>query len=135
MPQTPLIHATNLCYSIDGITLLKTANIDIYPGELVGLIGPNGAGKSTLLRLLTYVTEAESGEVFWKGQALRTLSDNQRALLMGYLVQGAKAHWPFSVEKVVELYIKCYQQVGSYATGKRHTHAHGINNNIAFILD
>jgi ABC-type cobalamin/Fe3+-siderophores transport system ATPase subunit len=112
-----LINATGLNYSIDSLPILKGIDFEVNPGELVGLIGPNGAGKSTLLRLLTQVEPASSGEIQFEGRAMDTLAAEERAKRIGYLVQGAKAHWPFSVEKVVGLgrlpYQKWWQQASS----------------------
>ncbi len=98
-----LLKAHSLDYSIDSIPLLKNLNIEVAAGELVGLIGPNGAGKSTLLRLITGVLKADRGDIFYNGKTLREISPGERAKTLAYLVQGARAHWPFSVEKVVEL--------------------------------
>jgi lipoprotein-releasing system ATP-binding protein len=33
------------------ISVLKGANMDLYPGQAVALVGPSGAGKSTLLHV------------------------------------------------------------------------------------
>src|SRR5690606_39015252 len=98
-----MLTGKQLGFRIDGVDILKQVDIAVHAGELVGLIGPNGAGKSTLLRLLTQVEQEGSGEVFWRNKSLRTIPHEQQAKLMGYLVQHARAHWPFTVQKLVEL--------------------------------
>jgi len=98
-----LLRGTNLSFRIEQISILKAVDIEVNRGELVGLIGPNGAGKSTLLRLLTDVEKPSAGEVFFNDEKINKISAEQRARQIGYLVQGAKAYWPFSVEKVIGL--------------------------------
>ena len=41
--------------------VLKNINLDVYPGETLGIIGRNGAGKSTLLKLFAGVLAPDSG--------------------------------------------------------------------------
>ncbi|MCB1615906.1 MAG: ABC transporter ATP-binding protein [Pseudomonadales bacterium] len=98
-----LLLAKNAGYDINRVNILKNVNIAVDTGEIVGLIGPNGAGKSTLLKLLSGVEPASSGDVFFKGSRLLSLSASQRAAKIAYLVQGAKAHWPLPVRDVVKL--------------------------------
>jgi iron complex transport system ATP-binding protein len=98
-----LLSATGVDYSIDRIPILNAIDFHLEPGELVGLIGPNGAGKSSLLRLLTGIEAPDCGDIQLDGQSLTDISPQQRARILGYLVQGAQAYWPFSVEKVVGL--------------------------------
>ncbi len=109
-----LIKATGLEYKIGNLSILKGIDFEIKMGELVGLIGPNGAGKSTLLRLLTQVEPASGGEIQFDGKMIEALSAEERAKRIGYLEQGARAHWPFSVEKIIGLgripYQKWWQQ-------------------------
>lgn len=45
------------------IHALEGVDLDVAPGDSLGLIGTNGAGKSTLLKLLAGVIEPTSGEV------------------------------------------------------------------------
>ena len=42
---------------------LQDIDVDIQPGEVVGVVGHNGAGKSTLLKILSRITKPTVGEV------------------------------------------------------------------------
>lgn len=47
---------------------LQDINIDIHPGNAVGIIGKNGAGKSTLLKILSRITTPTKGLIKVKGR-------------------------------------------------------------------
>ncbi|MGH3445693.1 MAG: ATP-binding cassette domain-containing protein, partial [Nocardioidaceae bacterium] len=42
-----------LSYSIGGVHIVEDVDLEVAPGEFVGVIGPNGAGKTTLFNLLS----------------------------------------------------------------------------------
>jgi lipopolysaccharide transport system ATP-binding protein len=45
----------------DSFWALRGINLDVHPGERLGIIGCNGAGKSTLLKILSRITEPTEG--------------------------------------------------------------------------
>ncbi len=51
--------------------ILKDVNIQVNPGEFIGLIGPNGVGKSTLLKVILGLLAPTAGNVCIGGKTAR----------------------------------------------------------------
>ena len=47
---------------------LRGVNLEVAPGELLGLLGPSGCGKSTLLYLLGLLDRQDSGQILINGE-------------------------------------------------------------------
>jgi len=66
---------------------LKGIDLDIYPGEFLGVVGKSGAGKSTLLNMITGVDQLSAGEVRMRTNGetinLTELSENELTLWRG----------------------------------------------------
>jgi lipoprotein-releasing system ATP-binding protein len=63
------------------LKVLAGADIDIFPGEMVGLIGPSGSGKSTLLHAAGLLEKPNAGEVFINGRECLKLPDDERTAI------------------------------------------------------
>ncbi|MEA3018934.1 MAG: branched-chain amino acid transport system ATP-binding protein [Actinomycetota bacterium] len=74
-----------------GLVANDGVDIEVRPGEVVGLIGPNGAGKTTLFNCLTGFTSMTSGGVVLDGRDVTELPPASRAMLgMARTFQQAK---------------------------------------------
>lgn len=73
-------------------SLFKEVSFTLSPGEIMQIRGTNGSGKTSLLRILTGLSQAESGEVFWEGTRIEddTASYNENLIYIGHL-NGLKA--------------------------------------------
>ncbi len=65
-----LLKISKLSKEFGGLKAVSNCNIELNPGELVGLIGPNGAGKTTVFNLLTGVYVPTAGEIEFNGHSL-----------------------------------------------------------------
>lgn len=73
------------------LEVLRGADLEIQPGELVALIAPSGAGKSTMLHLAGLLERPDAGEVFIGGRSAGALGDAERTrmrrLEIGFVYQ------------------------------------------------
>ena len=68
-------------------TVLSNMNIDIAPGEAVGVIGPSGAGKSSLARVIVGITTPTLGSASLGRAMLRQYPEEDLGRFIGYLPQ------------------------------------------------
>lgn len=68
-------------------TVLKNFDLEIKPGEFIGIVGPTGAGKSTLIKLLLRFYEPSSGSVTIDGIPLQNIKQKELRRNIGYVGQ------------------------------------------------
>lgn len=119
----PVISLQNVSLTIPfkgkKVDLLKNINLDLYPGERIGVIGKNGAGKSVLLKVASQIYEPTTGTVQHQGNILSlfkvssgenrhwTGRENAEIKLLMYGVK------PADVPKYIED-IQAFAQIGEY---------------------
>lgn len=66
------VHFENISFHYGkGSGVIDLLDLDIAPGEKVGIVGRSGAGKSTLVNLLLRFHDVESGRILIDGQDIR----------------------------------------------------------------
>ena len=99
----PKLAAHHLTLQAGDRTLVKSLDLELEPGEVLGILGANGAGKSTLLAVLAGLAAPAQGEVTLDGQALDNLPPLARARHIGLLPQGDEGGFLGSVADFVAL--------------------------------
>lgn len=96
-----MLRTENLLVRRGGKTVLADINLELKPGEVLGVLGPNGAGKSTLLGALCGELHPDEGRVWLAEQELRHCTGIQRAQRLAVLPQVSTLDFAFRVEEVV----------------------------------
>ncbi|WP_255952532.1 ABC transporter ATP-binding protein [Streptomyces odontomachi] len=65
-----VLDARGVTMRFGGLTAVRSVDLTVGSGEIVGLIGPNGAGKTTFFNCLTGLYTPTEGEVRFKGSVL-----------------------------------------------------------------
>ena len=96
-----------------GIVALDGANIDVRPGEIVGLIGPNGAGKTTLMNVISGALRADAGSVQLFGSEVADLPPSMRpAFGLGRSFQDATLFPGLTVRETIQVALARQNRVG-----------------------
>jgi putative phosphonate transport system ATP-binding protein len=79
----PLLVAHGLVKHYGAITAVNGVDLDVYPGETLGIVGESGSGKSTVLRMLNLEEAADAGHYTlaiddWRERNLFTLNRYER---------------------------------------------------------
>ncbi|KZD14660.1 ABC transporter ATP-binding protein [Oenococcus oeni] len=86
-PGQLILSIKNLFFSYPKQSVFKDFNLDFYAGQITAIVGKNGSGKSTFSNLVTGFLKQDSGQIFFDGQSLDSLSVKERADKIGYVLQ------------------------------------------------
>lgn len=78
----PILKLRHITKKFGGLTAVDDFDLDLFPGEVLGLLGDNGAGKSTLIKMISGVYLPNSGKIHYRGDEVR-INNPMDALGMG----------------------------------------------------
>jgi branched-chain amino acid transport system ATP-binding protein len=101
----PVLVAENVTAGyLPGVDILTGCDLELYPGELVGIIGPNGAGKSTLLKAMFGLVDVRAGTIRLRGDEVTNLKAH--ALVergIGYVPQTNNVFPSLTIEENLQM--------------------------------
>lgn len=142
----PLIRLTDVGFtyktlsgllSIEKYQALRSINLEIFPGETLGVIGSNGSGKSTLLKILAGIYQPDEGEIVFNANKISLLSlalgfdarlsgiDN--AILSSMLLGATQTEAKRKVEDIIE-----FSELGKFASQPVRTYSSGMRARLGF---
>jgi ABC-2 type transport system ATP-binding protein len=103
----PLVVAKGLTKSFDEREVIKSLDLQLERGTILGLIGPSGCGKTTTVRLMTGLLKPNGGEVRVFGTQATELHASQRAMI-GYLPQSPALFPELSLRENLNFHASMY---------------------------
>lgn len=68
------IRLSDVCFSYDSkIKVLEHVNMEIKPGQKIGLVGKSGSGKSTIAKLLLGLYEVNNGDIYYDKTNIKSI--------------------------------------------------------------
>ncbi|MDJ1653973.1 iron ABC transporter ATP-binding protein FetA [Raoultella terrigena] len=74
-------------FQIDKSVILHNINLELGAGEFKLITGPSGCGKSTLLKIIASLLSPTSGQIFYSGKDITTLSPETYRQQVSYCAQ------------------------------------------------
>ena len=118
---------------------LQGVNLDVMPGDTVGIIGSNGAGKSTLLKILSRITEPTEGEINIRGRMASLLevgtgfhpelTGRENLYLNGAILGMTKSEIDANFDNIVE-----FSEIGKFLDTPVKRYSSGMYVRLAFSI-
>ena len=118
---------------------LKSIDLEIYPGETLGILGRNGSGKSTLLRLISGVIRPDWGTVINHGVSVSllalqagfdsNLNGHDNAILSSMLQGISRSMVESRIDEICE-----YSELGDFFFEPVRTYSTGMRARLGFSI-
>ena len=117
---TPLLRVQGVSKRFGGFVALDSVDLEVRPGERVGLIGPNGSGKSTLVNCISGTLRNDGGLIAFDGADLTGMPAHRR--IRRGLARSFQIPKPFASMTVLDnLRIPLLYAAGAHDAARRIT--------------
>jgi simple sugar transport system ATP-binding protein len=76
-PGAPIVEMRDINKAFGAVSALKSVDLRLYRGEILGLVGDNSAGKSTLMKIMTGAYHKDSGDIVVAGNVVNFRSPHE----------------------------------------------------------
>lgn len=73
-----IVSLKNVDFSINGKSILRDLNLDLYKGEILSILGSSGSGKSTLLKIILGTIQPNKGQILLFGKNFSKIPQNEK---------------------------------------------------------
>jgi len=116
------IELRNVGFRYGNRSVLRGINLDIAPGEMIGLVGHSGSGKSTLINLICRFYDVSRGQIRLDGHDIRSLSISDYRRNIGLVLQEPFLFFGTIAENIA--YGKPHATRAEIIAAARAAHAH-----------
>lgn len=99
----PILSARGIVNRFGKQVVHDKLDLEVLPGEIIGIAGGSGSGKSVLLKTLIGLRQPDAGEVFLDGKAVQSIGAAEKASLIGVLFQQGALFSSLSVAQNIML--------------------------------
>jgi ABC-type branched-subunit amino acid transport system ATPase component/branched-subunit amino acid ABC-type transport system permease component len=119
--REPVLVCSDLTKRFGGVQALSHVDLEVRPGEIVGLIGQNGAGKTTLMDCISGFHTIDSGLIVFRNTDVTAWTPSQRARgRLGRTFQEARLFPSLTVTEVIA--VACERTVANRSLIADATH-------------
>ncbi len=76
-----ILKLDNVLKTYGDFVAVRNVSFEVPQGSIFGLLGPNGAGKTSLIRIITTITQADAGHVYFNNEKL----NSRHPEIIGYM--------------------------------------------------
>ncbi len=119
--RDPILVCTDVTKRFGGVEALSHVDLEVRPGEIVGLIGQNGAGKTTLMDCISGFHTVDAGRILFRGHDITDWAPSERARgRLGRTFQEARLFPSLTVAEVMA--VACERTVANRSLVADATH-------------